>query len=122
MRISDWSSDVCSSDLTDVAVYAGVGDGRNRLLRKRAAPDLALVRDERSDAPVARSSADTMNGLLSHAPSPIAVRLAVGGLMLGQAQALILFAAPGPISNSPRPLTVLPIGRASCRERGVQYV
>src|SRR3546814_989715 len=82
-----------------ISVYAGVGDGRNRLLRKRAAPDLALVRDERSDAPVARSSADTMNGLLSHAPSPIAVRLAVGGLMLGQAQALILFAAPGPIAN-----------------------
>src|SRR3546814_12985089 len=83
MRISDWSSDLCSSDL------------------------LALVRDERSDAPVARSSADTMNGLLSHAPSPIAVRLAVGGLMLGQAQALILFAAPGPIAHSPRSLIVV---------------
>src|SRR3546814_17918256 len=48
-----------------------------------------------------------MNGLLSHAPSPIAVRLAVGGLMLGQAQALIVFAAPGPIANSPRSLIVV---------------
>ncbi|WP_141237088.1 hypothetical protein [Sphingopyxis sp. GW247-27LB] len=48
-----------------------------------------------------------MNGLLSCTPSPIAVRLAVGGLMLGQAQALILLAAPSPIESSPRSLIVV---------------
>lgn len=48
-----------------------------------------------------------MNGLLSSAPSPVAVRLAVGGLMLGQALALILLAAPGPIESPPRSLIIV---------------
>lgn len=48
-----------------------------------------------------------MSGLLSRTPSPVAVRLAVGGLMLGQVQALILLAAPGPIESSPRSLVIV---------------
>lgn len=48
-----------------------------------------------------------MNGLLSSTPSPVAVRFAVGGLMLGQALALILLAAPGPIESSPRSLIIV---------------
>lgn len=48
-----------------------------------------------------------MNGLLSSAPSPVAVRLAVSGLMLGQALALILLAAPSPIESPPRSLIVV---------------
>lgn len=48
-----------------------------------------------------------MNGLLSSAPSPVAVRLAVSGLMLSQALALILLAAPGPIESPPRSLIIV---------------
>ena len=48
-----------------------------------------------------------MNGLLSNTPSPVAVRLAVSGLMLGQALALILLTVPGPIESPPRSLIVV---------------
>src|SRR3546814_11734125 len=37
MRISDWSSDVCSSDLLDHAVEAGVGEDRPHAAPARAA-------------------------------------------------------------------------------------
>lgn len=48
-----------------------------------------------------------MSGLLSRAPSPIAVRLAVGGLMFGHVQALIFLSAPSSIQNSPRSLIIV---------------
>jgi hypothetical protein len=48
-----------------------------------------------------------MNGLLSNTPSPVAVRLAVSGFMLGQALAVILLEAPGPIENPPRSLIIV---------------
>lgn len=48
-----------------------------------------------------------MNGLLSSTPSPVAVRLAVGGLLFGQVQALILFWAPGVLMGPPRSLKIL---------------
>jgi hypothetical protein len=76
-----------------------------------------------------------MNGLLSSAPSPVAVRLAVSGLMLGQALALILLAVPGPIESPPRSLIVvmsllslgslaaaiIGVGTADPRERWSQH-
>lgn len=76
-----------------------------------------------------------MSGLLSHAPSPIAARLAVGGVMLGQAQALILLAAPNPIEDSPRSLiavlsllsfgslvaAIIGVGSSDPRERWRRY-
>src|SRR3546814_16418668 len=44
MRISDWSSDVCSSDLVDVPMAtllsAGYNEGRRRLIGDRASLDL----------------------------------------------------------------------------------
>lgn len=48
-----------------------------------------------------------MNGLLSSKPSPVAVRLAVSGLMLGQALALIMLAAPDPLKSAPRSLIIV---------------
>lgn len=47
-----------------------------------------------------------MNGLLSSTPSPVAIRLAVGGLLFGQVQALILLWAPGALMGPPRSLTI----------------
>src|SRR3546814_6615614 len=45
MRISDWSSDVCSSDLEDAGIprrIQALGDTRDVLLRHGTADDLAL--------------------------------------------------------------------------------
>lgn len=47
-----------------------------------------------------------MNGLFSSTPSPVAIRLAVGGLLFGQVQALILLCAPGALMGPPRSLTI----------------
>src|SRR3546814_2045717 len=45
MRISDWSSDVCSSDLMGLGLAAGVGDGAEvgRADGRRVAPDGARL-------------------------------------------------------------------------------
>src|SRR3546814_4974767 len=40
MRISDWSSDVCSSDLRLLPVNSGLVDGKQALLAKLAAADV----------------------------------------------------------------------------------
>lgn len=48
-----------------------------------------------------------MNGLMSSTPSPTAIRLAVGGLLFGQVQALILLWGPGLVVGSPRSLVVV---------------
>jgi hypothetical protein len=47
-----------------------------------------------------------VNGLFSNAPSPTAIRLVVAGLLFGQVQALILFAAPDG-AGSPRSLIIV---------------
>src|SRR3546814_15870597 len=103
MRISDWSSDVCSSDLF-LCISLAARSSRNRpsALRKRdwrhyvplelGAPDFAYERlgITLHDRPVAKSQ----NG-----PHP-------------------------DVAEKPRP-TLFPrrqIGRASCRERECQYV
>src|SRR3546814_16866147 len=44
MRISDWSSDVCSSDLTSVCIAAHDRAGLERLLRYCARPPFAMER------------------------------------------------------------------------------
>src|SRR3546814_1222873 len=59
MRISDWSSDVCSSDLDGVRVRASAGSGsyrRKKKLRKelkKARRLVALLKQERDDDPEA---------------------------------------------------------------------
>lgn len=47
-----------------------------------------------------------MNGLLSGAPSPGAIRLVVAGLLFGQVQALVLLLAPDG-AGSPRSLIIV---------------
>ena len=47
-----------------------------------------------------------MNGLLSSAPSPGAIRLVVAGLLFGQVQALILLLTPDGV-GSPRSLIIV---------------
>src|SRR3546814_12509659 len=45
MRISDWSSDVCSSDLIIRALQAGDGDAARRAIESDIGPALAYIAD-----------------------------------------------------------------------------
>src|SRR3546814_12229097 len=118
MRISDWSSDVCSSDLHDdrilvrLDVVALADAGRHE-------PE-ALV--ERLRAPVAgpHLEGEVLGSLVDAAPSE------------GEQQpGAELVAVPAGVDRDGRDVPVLEhahepsvahaIGRASCRERGEQY-
>src|SRR3546814_19231953 len=95
MRISDWSSDVCSSDLLDVA-----DRGADRVRLESATDHLDL-------------------GQLGHSGSGRSVRGGhggVGGVVLaGRAVRLVALAVR-------RPSSLLQIGRASWREGVCTYV
>src|SRR3546814_1581779 len=97
MRISDWSSDVCSSDLAPLPMTAAgksCGD----------VPHIASARQHRPREyqPQARRQARRKEIQLSPCPAGLTLVLAGGG--------------------GPDPTMVRPIGRASCRERVCQYV
>src|SRR3546814_6334019 len=87
MRISDWSSDVCSSDLLEMPAFAGMTIMALTLVidTATAACSVALIDDGRA----------------------VADRHEIVGR--GHAERLL-------------PMIAESIGRASCRERGCQYV
>src|SRR3546814_3566729 len=89
MRISDWSSDVCSSDLVAKAVEANGGKVISREYTTDKANDFTSI----------------LTNIKSKAPDAIFF----GGLD----------AQSGPMRHQ---MVTLEIGRASCRERGCQYV
>src|SRR3546814_6982953 len=98
MRISDWSSDVCSSDLT-IAVRR---DGAAKLVAQLDQQDLP--------APPAAIAADT--------DLHVAVReLLAATVTMPQRTARIDDALDGIFLHP-----IFEIGRASCRERVCQYV
>src|SRR3546814_3163747 len=74
MRISDWSSDVCSSDLRDFCAHRPdrVGDG---LFRRCAA--------HRLDVRIAERPATRSQDHARHPPRPIMVEALENGVMLG---------------------------------------
>src|SRR3546814_5295070 len=98
MRISDWSSDVCSSDLEDFAA---------RTARPRVAhrPEIVARRD--ADDALFGQARDLLPQVERFVVSVIAGR----GQSFGRE-------APGLGDQRPR----MEIGRASCRERVCQYV
>src|SRR3546814_13990606 len=63
MRISDWSSDVCSSDLLDAGTETPVADGENAATVATAAR--ALSRDERTHPAIAQRHSDGSPDTLS---------------------------------------------------------
>src|SRR3546814_8555933 len=105
MRISDWSSDVCSSDLDDLAplhdgkvvgaLRRGVGVGAHEAVLPGLAVDLLADNAGRQPLPA----------------------LGLGGRMNAEALVLHRLAFLGGGLGPGRP-----IGRASCRERVCQYV
>src|SRR3546814_2330575 len=98
MRISDWSSDVCSSDLVEAADESVIFDRRDQ----EVAPILAL--GKAAVAPVTRGAAsrDAAIGILAD------IGRAVGREEIGLAVHI--------------DVGIGQIGRASCRERVCQYV
>src|SRR3546814_12119466 len=67
MRISDWSSDVCSSDLLHVVGHHAGGRARRRLVRERRKPLPRGICVRRQAAGRAqRSSRGSLSGLPSH--------------------------------------------------------
>src|SRR3546814_15813378 len=97
MRISDWSSDVCSSDLNGEAVRSGV--------LRRAAP-----------------AAGDARSLLSGGAPAVGVRPTGAGERLDHG--LSGHEGRGKPSQGERIVTIsvlVKIGRASCRERGCTY-
>src|SRR3546814_7530054 len=100
MRISDWSSDVCSSDLELASVLSHLGDGLTQL-RQQGCVELADQHAINPDTGHALCFAGQALERLALEPThSLSGRLRVGK-RLGQQQQ---------------------IGRASCRERVWQYV
>src|SRR3546814_7805518 len=100
MRISDWSSDVCSSDL-DALVVQAIAEIENESKTK-----VLIIEDE----PLISMQLESLVGDLGHA---------VVGTAATRTQALDIF------ERSPAGLVladIQQIGRASCRERVCQYV
>src|SRR3546814_15487396 len=103
MRISDWSSDVCSSDLANVAKYS---EGERRLPIRVRLPESA-----RTQLDVIRNlQVPTLDGQTTPLISVADIDFQAG---------------PGKIIRYDRERRVAveadQIGSASCRERGCQY-
>src|SRR3546814_12365984 len=110
MRISDWSSDVCSSDLARTKLAAGPSSGIN--------PQVEAARVQRSQAQV------NLDRTTVRSPSAGRIaqsdRLQVGQMMVAGLPAVTLVDTAHPWVEANFKETE--IGRASCRERVCQYV
>src|SRR3546814_16974747 len=106
MRISDWSSDVCSSDLLLLQPAPGEGDALG-------AGEAALALQLRLQALLARRR----EALPRLQPQPLHAQHAVVALVLH------IEAADPPVALHKREdVVAVQIGRAPGRERGCQYV
>src|SRR3546814_15543591 len=100
MRISDWSSDVCSSDLLTITPLATPGPQRDVATAPATAPVAASTArgEQRGDGGSIRVATAKIDALIN----------LVGELVITQAML--------------QELASHQIGRASCRERVCQYV
>src|SRR3546814_5152419 len=107
MRISDWSSDVCSSDLTRTPVWtAAISLAINIALNLRLIPRLGIV-----GLALAGSIAAWCNVAMLYAILHRKGHFRLTGQVAGRIARIIVAAA-----------AMAEIGRASCRERVSQYV
>src|SRR3546814_2320158 len=111
MRISDWSSDVCSSDLIDLETIAAAAPMTELLAVEPGAELVRAVRVRwQDDAPLGH--------YVTHVPAALGVKLTPA--TLGKTPMLTLIKEAG-IRIGAADQTIK-IGRASCRERVCQYV
>src|SRR3546814_18074334 len=115
MRISDWSSDVCSSDLafllTDsVSILSTLIDS----LLDGAASLVNLIAVRHALVPADREH--------RFGPGQAEPLDALGQAALITGSAIFLVPWAGPRSSAPPPVSHTEPGRATCRERGGQYV
>src|SRR3546814_6191136 len=130
MRISDWSSDVCSSDLIGMAV-AGILSGFGcRLLAYDPAPDpgLTALGGRYVELPELLSGADVIT---LHCPLTPATRHMIGAdaVAMMKPGVMLINTSRGAVVDTAAVIAGLKsgkigyqIGRASCRERVCQYV
>src|SRR3546814_20990871 len=103
MRISDWSSDVCSSDLTEADFYGSM-DGASKFVKGDAVAGLLIL--------FVNIVGGLILGIFSHGLSlseagSTYITLAIGDALVAQLPALLLSIAAA---------AIVKIGRASCRE------
>src|SRR3546814_18380660 len=121
MRISDWSSDVCSSDLLELR--RAVDDGFEHLASQLAVPDFQLVRDHLVEADRLGHRSGKRHEAARHQHRICAMRLHrlhQGPRPARQPPALhpaIAQRAPCPPAEQPAET-----GTESCRERVCEYV
>src|SRR3546814_18810930 len=104
MRISDWSSDVCSSDLLDANAFQHVPYLDNQIATRGY--DIVPVGNT-IVTPIGAYS----NKVKSLDELATGARVGIPNDPTNGGRALLLFQAEG----------LIQIGRASCRERGCQY-
>src|SRR3546814_17948385 len=109
MRISDWSSDVCSSDL-----FVDPDDAQVKETAAAARLTAIQLHGDESPARVAAIKALTGLDVWKAVPVRTAADIAGARAYAGAADLLLFDATP--------PKGADQIGRASCRERVCQYV
>src|SRR3546814_14059755 len=106
MRISDWSSDVCSSDLARADPDHGNRDQRDRaVLLARPAPDARRDPHRKADDALIRMQAEARSAPFMRRPTPDDL------VALARADVLAVRRGVAELRNPG-------IGRATCRERG----
>src|SRR3546814_8401011 len=128
MRISDWSSDVCSSDLVTLVAWAGVEELQSAL------SDEARLDLESSVTTCLRASSLGGDSVTRIGEGRFGLIHAAGtdmGRVLEQVEDVTRRVDPAGQGAKVESATIKPgeaagdvneIGRASCRERGCQYV
>src|SRR3546814_12384283 len=109
MRISDWSSDVCSSDLTVKAIAGEVDDGRGGSVRG----PIAQPATDPLYLDVALDAGAVWEYALPEGHNAFAY-VFEGGATIGEGDDARTLAT--------HEMGVLEVGRAAWRERGCQYV
>src|SRR3546814_11488567 len=119
MRISDWSSDVCSSDLCDVTIDVALPANRD------AAPAITRLRESLIAEHLGVETADVTREFARTGSLIATIEVLQGD---GRTLELLDLVSPGPLdefiaSNELLdPTSPDEIGRESCRERVCQYV